>query len=347
MKYIIKNIAYSMTCLAMILLMGSCNTDIEPVDINEPGIDKQNPELYAKYLTSLKAYKNSKHKVVLGWFDNSAKMPASQGQNIHSVPDSLDYIVLKYPADLNEREYKEITNLRQQKGTKVMYDISFETIKSTYDKALKAFNENPANQGKAFTAFNSWLIDSVQVKLALCDRYNYDGVVMSFEGKVTIYMTEAEKTKMLEQENVFIGIAKDWKERHTNKTLILAGKPQNITNQEIFTMASYIIIPCQSATTEGKLAYNMGKAAVEGVPTDKFIPMVSTTSLDATDLKTGYWVNNVVAVLGAAKWVASDHTGYQIAGLAIDNVNTDYYHANFPYPTVRKTISIINPTVKK
>ena len=347
MKYIIKNITYSMTCLAMIFFMGSCNTDIESVDINEPGIDKQNPELYANYLALLRNYKESKHKVVFGWFDNSAKMPASQGQNIHSVPDSLDYVVLTNPNNLNARELSEIETIRENKGIRTLYEINYMTIRNVYDAEKQAFEENPNNVGKTFSPdFNTYLVDTVQARLALCEKYNYDGIVMTFYAKTKVYMTEKEKAEQIKLENAFLGISKDWKERHTNKILVLAGKPQNIEDKTILRLASYIVIPCTDATNEGDVTYNMNKAAVEGIPTDKFIPLVSLYALDETDTKTGYW-GTTYAAIGAAKFVSSDHPSYQVAGLALDNTNNDYYHVKFVYPVVREAISIINPAVKK
>jgi hypothetical protein len=336
-----------MTCLALALFMGSCDTDIETVDINEPGIETQNTELYTTYLTNLKAYKASTHKVVFGWFDNSKKMPASQGQSIIAVPDSIDYLVLASPTNLNTRELNEIETIRTTKATKTLYEINFETIRTAYDAELQAFQENADNAGKTFTSFNTYLVDTVQARLALCEKYNYDGVVMTFYGKSKIYLGEDEKTETIGQENDFVGIAKDWKERHTDKMLVLAGKPQNITDQTIFDLASYIIIPCESATSQSGVTYLMDKAAVTGVPTNKLLPLVTLYSLDTSDTKTGYWTGGAYAAIGAAQWAASDHDSFTIAGLALDNINNDYYHATFVYPTVRKAISIINPTVKK
>lgn len=341
-----NKILFSTACLLASLFMIGCDTDVEPMDINQPGIEHQNAEQYAKYLANLKNYKAGKHKVLFGWFDNISKNPTSQGENIHAVPDSLDYLVLKEPRYINARETKEIDDLHRNKGTKVLYEISFPAIKAQYDTEKKAFTEKKENAGKSFTAFNTYLVDSVGAKLSYCDKYNLDGVVITFEGKTTIYLTEQEKEELAAMENDFMGIAKDWKARHAGKSLVFAGKPQNITDQTIFKEVDYIIIPCIDVKTGSGVSYLVNKAAVEGVPTDKFVPWVSTTSLDASDLKTGYWANGVVAVLGAAKWVAGEYENYQPAGLAVDNINTDYYHANFTYPTLRKAISIINPTVQ-
>lgn len=56
-----------------VLALSACSdwTDSESIKLKEPGIDEQSPELYAKYLKNLQEYKNSDHKIVYGWFDNS------------------------------------------------------------------------------------------------------------------------------------------------------------------------------------------------------------------------------------------------------------------------------------
>lgn len=86
-----------MACIAATAFVASCDTDVESIDINNPGVDNQNPGLYQDYLSHLRNYKKGPHKVAMGWFDNSDKAPNSQGKHIHSVPDSLDYIVLTNP----------------------------------------------------------------------------------------------------------------------------------------------------------------------------------------------------------------------------------------------------------
>ncbi|WP_238319212.1 hypothetical protein [Segatella baroniae] len=53
MKHIIKSLTFSTLCAASLFLC-SCDTDVEPVDINQPGIEQQNAELYQNYLTKLK-----------------------------------------------------------------------------------------------------------------------------------------------------------------------------------------------------------------------------------------------------------------------------------------------------
>ena len=114
--------------------LGACSdwTDIEGIDIKQPNIQEQNPELYTKYLENLRQYKaDTEHKKVYAWFDNSEKHPSSYAQHITSLPDSIDIVGLMYPSELAAFEKEEIMTL-QQKGTKVVYAISYDEIHKQY-----------------------------------------------------------------------------------------------------------------------------------------------------------------------------------------------------------------------
>lgn len=346
MKPIIKHIFQSALCLSAAFLLGSCDTDVETIGINEPDISRQNGELYEKYLSNLREYKAAEHKIVVAYFDNSNKKPVSQGQVLSAVPDSIDYLVLTSPANTTAEEMAQMQQVRSQKGTSVLYQISFEAIYSDYNAMLKDFEAYPDNADKTFISFNDFLVDSVQTALSYCTKYNYDGIVMAYQGKAKLYMSEEEKVRYTGYENDFIGIATDWAQRNTDRMLLFQGKPQNVIDQTIFSLAKYIILPCSDQTSESGMAKTVFMAAAEGVPTNKFIPMVTMTSLDATDKKMGYWGTSL-AVTGAARWVAAPHNGLAMAGLAIERANNDYYHANYTYPTLRQAIGTINPSVIK
>ena len=358
MKNIFKSIAYSVFLAGTGLLMASCDTDVEPVDINEPSILTQNSALYADYLDNLKKFKASSHKVTFGWFDNSEKTPYTQGQHIHSLPDSLDYVVLTNPDNLTSDEMREMKEVRDKKATKVLYEINYNDIRTAYNAEKKLFDDSNDNPLVSFRDFNGYLVDSVSTLLDICTRYAYDGIVFTYNGKSKMYMYDDEASEEVGYENDFIGIAKDWADRHADKDFVIMGKPQYVQDTTIFQMAKYIIIPCQKDVTEAGVAYHVNTALVEGVPANKLLPFVSMTSLDESDKSTGYWVANTpgengkwenkrIAVIGTAQWVASEHKFYDIAGMAIDMIGNDYFHADFTYPNVRKAISIINPTVKK
>ncbi len=373
MNNIIKHGMLSACCALGALTLASCDTDVEAVDINQPGIEQQNPELYKAYLANLKTYKQSHHKVMIAGFDNSNKLPFTQAQHINAVPDSVDYVVLTNPEAVNEREIKEISEVREQKGTKTIYNVSFDDIKAQYDTEDAAFeamkkaeiedldkqlDDKKISQedhdakvkevkARTYTDFKTYLTDTVTVRMSYCDRFGLDGVIMTFRGKEKITMTEDEKVTYSAWENMFLGIAKDWAERHAGKELMLQGKPQFYTDQSIFELTKYILVPCQDASSTNAVDYTMQKALGDGVPTNKLVPVVETTSMDSSDKATGWWSGNVYASLGAARFVATEHNGYDPAGLAIMNIQNDYYNSAFVYPHIREAISIMNPNVKE
>jgi hypothetical protein len=331
-----------------LLIFCGCNdwTNAESVDINQPGIENQNPELYSQYLSNLKLYKASVHKITIGWFDNSNKLPINHAQHIIAAPDSLDLISLIYPDSLSQGELGEMTSLRESKGTKIIFTLNFDAIKLIYDTRVNDL-KNSNNTNSILPDFNSFLVDSVKHALSLVKEYNYDGISIAYNGKPKLYMTDAEKITYSGYENAFLGIATDWHSRNIDKMILFQGKPQNIIDQTIFKDYSYIIIPSMDVVSEAGMTYNISSACSEGIPTDRFIPMVQTTSLDQSDVKTGYWSNGSYAITGASVWAAAEHIGFTVKGLGFYNVNNDYYNPAFTYNHVRNAIVTINPSLKK
>ena len=84
----------------------------------------------------------------------------------------------------------------------------------------------------------------------------------------------------------------------------------------------------------------------DGVPADRFIVSASTISLDTTDKTTGYY-NALRALSEAAYWVTEPSAEFIKAGLAIENMQNDYYNATNTYQYVREAINIMNPAPKK
>ena len=107
-----KNI-FCMAAAAVVAFAGltSCSdwTSPESVDINSPSVSGQFPELYKQYLQALRDYKASDHKVVIGWFDNSASFAGGQSDRLTALPDSLDAVVLMYPELVDQWEADDRT----------------------------------------------------------------------------------------------------------------------------------------------------------------------------------------------------------------------------------------------
>lgn len=334
--------------VATTVSFASCSdwNDVESVNVIQPNIKDQNPALYAKYLESLKAYKNSDHKLVYAWFDNSEKTPFNRAQHLTEIPDSVDVVALMYPENLVEREIKEIESIKAEKGTKVIYTIDFDAIKLIYDLRAKEQPAPKEGETSTFPDFVTFMIDSLNHSLSLADKYNYDGISVSYLGKNMMHMTPDEKKVYIENQNVFMGMFKTWMERHTNKMIVFEGQPQNLIDKSILEKCQTILLPALNIKNRDELTYAVSIAKVEGVPTDKLGIKVSSISLDEADTKTGYLSNGNRIIPVAAEWAISAHNGYSIKGFGILNINSDYYNPALVYKYSRNAITTLNPSIK-
>lgn len=375
MKKIFKHIlALPILGVAALGLITSCSdwTEQEQLTIDQVNIQEQNPALYAQYLDNLKAYKESAHKQVIVWFDNSAKEATGRVDNVTALPDSIDLVAMISPDNLPDWQTEEMAQVREKKGTKFLLSFDFDQVKLKYDlwnadvdaantaahaKAISDAAAKSEETGETVEpeavedivtpSFENYLVDTLKVSVSLVDKYNYDGMVFSYKGKGINLMTDIEKTQYVNYHNLFIGVVNDWVTRQPDNVFVFQGYPQNLLRKDFLANASLIVIPCRTESAESGLTYQAILASVEGVPVDRLAVQIETTSLDDTDLSTGYWnAGTVGALTGAAQWSASLHNGFTVAGLGIYNVNNDYYTTGLTYSTVRSAINIINPSTK-
>lgn len=317
--------------LAMTFL-ASC-TDVESIELNRPGLDEESPELYAKYLQNLNEYKSSEsHKVTYAWFDNSVKTPYSRGQHLSDVPDSLDVVSVMYPADLAEFEMNDIAAVRT-KGTKVVYTISFDNIQKEYaDKVV---------EGVETGTFDAYL--QAELNRLLGYEAPFDGIIAEYKGRNPIYMSAEDKAKAKAQQDIFFTAIINWKGSHADKMLTFQGYPENLIGQTVLSDCRHIILVTDKLDDVQQLSVVVRKAMIsKEVPTDRFVVAVSTVSMDATDGKTGYF-GKARAMKEAAYWVTESSSDYTRAGIAIYNIQNDYYNADAVYPYVKEAINIMNP----
>lgn len=339
--------------IATTLSFASCSewTEMESIEVVQPNIENQNPKLYAQYLEQLRNYKKTNHKTVYAWFDNSVKVPYNRSQHITEIPDSVDVVALMYPENLVNREVEEIANIRERKGTKVIYSIDYDAMKLIYDTRLA--DQKAAIKGgqvidpsNVMPDFITFMVDSLGHSLSLADKYNFDGISVSYLGKATIHLTDQEYKEYIETQNVFVGMVKSWIERHSTKLFVFEGNPQNLLDKSILSYSKNILLPTLSAKNEYDLEYCISLAKVEGVPTDRFGIKASTTSLDDADKKTGYFSDGSRALPVTSKWAISAHNNYSVNGFGILNVNNDYYNLSLVYKNVRNAITTLNPSIK-
>lgn len=316
-------------------------TDIEGVAINQQSPSGSNPERYAQYLESLRAYKQREHYVVYAWFDNSRKAPYSRGQHLSDLPDSLDVVSLKRPDGLAGFETEEMEAIRKDKGTKVVYDISYEAIRKTYEQLVK--EETALDENYKAPEFSTYLEETVRNELLPATTYNYDGIIVGYKGAGTIYMTEQEKAEYRKNQEAFLSAITTWKAANSSKMLAFEGNPQNLQDKSILSSCEHIILNTPDVTSAGALSLAALQALTDGVPSTGFVVAARTVSLDTTDKTTGYHDSGERAVIESAYWVTRQENVYTKAGLGIYDIQNDYYNPTLIYPNVRKAINIMNP----
>ena len=342
MKNILKNNTI-ITILCIVFSMGfaSCSdwTDTESVDVNRPNAGDVDPAVYAKYLEAIRAYKLQDHKLMYAWYDNFHGTPQNRSQHITALPDSVDVISLMNPDNLSDLELKEIEKVRNDKGMKVVFDVDYAAFVKEYQTVL---------------GISGVFVDSVFVKdylepgvkksLDLVNKYNYDGIIFSYQGKSTIHMPSAQVLKYTTSQNAFLNPIKAWHTANPSKLLIFEGKPENLLDNTILTTCKNIIINGMDQTSALSIAAKVQEALVAGVPTDRFIFKVSATSLNAEEASVGYFSNGDLASKATAEWVSNSASNYTKAGMGIYNVQNDFFNPMLTYWNTRKAINILNPS---
>lgn len=338
MKNRMKNIFIVASCFAAATCFSACDdwTEVENVTINTPGIEELNPQQYAKYLQNLVEYKNSDHKVVYAWFDNSEKTPFSRGQHISDAPDSLDVISMMYPAELAEFELNDMQKVRA-KGTKVVYTISFDKIRKEHADKVK--------EGTESGTFDAYLSAELTKQVGYADAF--DGIIVEYKGTNPVYMSAEQKAEAKKLQDAFFGAISAWKSSNADKMLTFQGYPENLIEQSVLSDCRHIILATDDVADDAQLSVVARLAmAASNVPTDRFVIAVSTVSMDIADKKTGYYGADR-ALKEAAYWATEMSGDYTRAGLAIYNVQNDYYNAGNAYQYVKEAINIMNPAPKK
>ncbi len=372
MKQTIKKLLMPIVALAA-LSLGACSdwTDTESVDMHYPTLEEQNAALYQQYMTALRNYKASDHKITFVTMRNSTTAPAQRNEHIVTMPDSVDFVSLMTPANLHPMLVEEIQKVHE-KGTRVVYPINYAAIEAQWKKILEeeaAKPETPETTADAeggegdgegepaepteLERFVQFCKEQTALQLAYCDEFNFDGVEFSYIGREPLSMNEAEKLDYTTRQQAYLQAVAEWRETHAEKMLFFRGNPQNLIDPALLTACNYIILPATKAASADQVSLTVRFAMTKGVPTDRFIIGVAIPSLVDPGDDTGYFSSydtdgktRLRATKGVARWAVSSAAGYTKSGIAIDEAQNDYYNITFVYKNLREAISIMNPAPK-
>lgn len=343
--------------LALSLAIISCSdwNEVESLGLKNQSLKEQYPKLYADYIQDLIKYKTGEHKVTFVSFDNPQRDPVNQAERLTAIPDSVDFICLNHPDDVSPEIQKEMTQIRE-KGIHTLYAINYENFKEEWEANTKI---NPEFTEEEALAYFGKRTDDM---LAICDKYNYDGIIIDYTGQSLVSMVPENLAKYNKRQKNFFNRIVSWREKHDHKTLVFYGNVQYLVPENLSMMEKYNYIALKSVlSTSGDdiavkayLALQAGEdvkdslyEGVNPVPANRFIACVELPQADDKEQVKGYWNtkdangNKIVAALGTAQWIGQYSPDFTRSGLFVMSIQNDYYNNTYGY--LREVISIMNP----
>ena len=359
MKIISNNKKYFVGLMLSVCMLSACTdwTEPESLTLHSSSFEEQNPELYAAYIKDLCNYKSSEHKVMLVSFDNPLVAPANRAEHLTVLPDSIDFISLNNPDQLCGDIQNEMVKIRE-KGTRTVYTINYSEFETDWTAIVKSSSEELTEEDAL-----EYLGKRTEEMLALCDKYNYDGIIVDYTGRSLVSLPEQELAEYNARQQNFLNRVTAWSDTHKGKALAFYGNVQYLfpENMTILSKCDYIILKTTSSTGEGDLSVKAYMAVQAGedaaaelgisenpVPTDRFVVCVETPRPEDKEQSFGFWDtetggDKMLATYGAAKWAASPSVDFERKGLFVLNAHNDYFDTTPVYRNIRESIQIMNP----
>lgn len=362
-----KNIYTRLSLLALCTVaLSACSdwTTPQSVELYYASIKDQDPELYAEYLADLKEYKAGEHNVLIAKFDNSSASPVSQGECLSALPDSVDYVILTNPGTVSEQTLSDMENILEEKGTKTLFYLSYDKIDREYFEYKKVWADNhglrvdpdteqivgEAENGQSITSFEDFLTRSVDSLYQIGDKLPFSGVCVAYKSVLPASIKPLDKENHRRYQEIFFSAAEKWLSANKDKELFFEGIPVNVyVDNSVVDNAHFIIIPATTAKSAMELDFCV-EMALGSAMSSKIVCLVSSRDIYDDDNKDAWFTpgpngKSEYSIIGAASWV-NDSADFGKKGICVESCQRDYYIMNNSYGTVRKAISIMNPTLK-
>lgn len=331
-KLSIRSFATLLAAAGLSLSLASCDEWTEPRPIDLDYVTVEDAPDYETYLEQLRDYRASAHKPVYVWFTAPEGAPVGQSQRLSALPDSIDAVVLSAPGALHPVVAEDMAYIREKKGIRVLYSISFDKILADYAGLVEAGEaENTPEAAAAY--LSATMIRELE---PINDSYMF-----GFEGKSLHHLEADERAAQLQLQTVFFERIARLKANGINCDF--AGQPQNVADPEWLSSFGLIFLTQGvEAVNADMFSFYMAMGAAEGIPADRLAMMSACPSANAEDQTTGFFHDGSAALPGFASWLSRSTS----AGAGIINVQSDYYNTISTYSGVRAVIQALNPAVK-
>ena len=315
----------------------SCSewTTPESLEFEKNSIQKIDPVLYGQYCEAVKEYKESDHKIMYVTFDNVEKI-SNGSHNIAMLPDSVDFVQL-HNLEIAEPVLKEMDAMREKLGTRFVLRFSYNECLSEYQTL------EPTESEAGIPTFEDFFAGQFAKVTAKVAEYGLDGFTFAFTCGNPYEMTSSDRSALEQEQQMVFPQVSEWISANAEKKFFFEGYPHYILVDGVVDAAEYVILPTCSERATGDLAYralqavNSGKIAKD----TRFLFAVETPSFIEEEYLVGQFVLGEQIPL-AAEWIAAD-ASFEKSGLAVWNVQRDYFDTKKIYSTVRRAIKTMNP----
>lgn len=317
--------------IAAAALLASCSewTEAENKDYLPP-MKQDDPAA----LAAIREFKAGEHMVTMMHVKGSASAPNRQNQHLTAMPDSVDFFLMSDVDGLHPSIAAEIAEVRAKKASRTLNVVDYTTIRDAWNEMKDAAAGTDSEGDYADDKFAAYCRTETEKQLANCDRYGFDGLVVSYLGGADISAAVP-----------FVEAVNEWHVSNPGKLLFMRGYPAyvaRVENQTIVAECDYVIILTEKASASVAISRQVREQLTSGVPSDRIVLEASIPSLadGGDDAQVG------ATVQVAAQWVMDAKTSSTVkcdkVGLAASNAQEDYF--NTPtYKRLREAMAILNP----
>lgn len=315
----------------------SCSewTTPESLEFEKNSIQQTDPELYRQYCEAVKEYKETDHKIMYVTFDNVEKI-SNGSHNIVMLPDSVDYVQLHNP-EIAEPVLKEMNAMREKLGTRFVLRFSYNECLAEYQTL------EPTEPEAGIPTFEDFFAGQFARVTAKVAEYGLDGFTFAFTCGNPYEMMSSDRSALEQAQQMAFPQVAEWIGANADKKFFFEGYPHYILVDGVVSAAEYVILPTRSERATGDLAYRALQAVNSGKVSKhtRFLFAVETPSFIEEEYLVGNFVLGEQIPL-AAEWITTD-ASFEKSGLAVWNVQRDYFDTKKIYSTVRRAIKTMNP----
>ncbi len=339
--------------------------------LKEEAIVLQEPFTYdEQYFENIREYKKSEHTLSYCYYAAWAplegltgyKDPASWGERLRGLPDSLDIVNLwmGYPSPNPESEsyapvaYADMKYMQENLGTRFVLHGDGATTREVVYKGEtinihEAYNAWKGGDTSAEATFRKGLDNHIKLMLDKVEEAGLDGVDVDWEPGIPVWR---------DHETIIYVMRKLNEALKPQGKLVILDLFSDVPPAEINQYIDYLVIQCYTpqigCSTARLRNFYTTRGINAGIPAEKIIACEQGGQTDYALNGGGLWKddrgNQIYTSDGSEMYsfegFARHTSENNMAGWGVFYVDRNYYSTKGPYYEFRKGIQVANPSIR-